>query len=154
MAEKDFAANVAARIKALREARGLSIRALAQRAELPPELVSRSERGLTVVTLPSLTKLCSALGTALPQFFDFDAALPATIIVNADIQRALDLLSGLDASSVKLAVRGLELLLSAGATRSGTSGSERPALGAIVPRASVPRRKREPASKRRPRPSG
>lgn len=82
-------------------------------------MVSRSERGATVITLPSVVKLCKALEMTLPEFFTFELELQPLQGVNPDLQKGLDLLSSLDARGLKRAVRGLELLLSAGSSADG-----------------------------------
>lgn len=39
---------------------------------MAPESVSRSERGVTDITLPNLAKIATGLGVDLPEFFSFD----------------------------------------------------------------------------------
>ena len=122
--EAEFAARVAARIHSLRTARGLSIRGLARAAELPPELVSRSEREKTLVSLPSLVKLSGAFGVSLSEFFEFEAEPALAEPMSLELRKAVTLLSSLDAGALKRAVRGLELLLTAGSMAVELSPSE------------------------------
>ena len=105
------AQQVAARITELRKARGLSIRELARRAGLPPELVSRSERGLTEITLSSLAKLCAGLMLDLPAFFDFARSAPAPEVHSSDLRRAVEMLAAVAPGRRRRAIRGLELML-------------------------------------------
>lgn len=63
------AQRVAAHLKFLRESRGWSIRELARHSGLAPESVSRSERGVTEVTITNLVRLCQGLGVTTSEFF-------------------------------------------------------------------------------------
>ena len=108
-----LADQIAARIKELREAHGLSIRALARKAGLPPELVSRSERGESVATVPSIAKICAAVEIDLPTFFAFDRAAEASELT-AEQSETLTLIATLPRSAQQKALRGLRMLLKAG----------------------------------------
>ncbi|MEJ2288833.1 MAG: helix-turn-helix domain-containing protein, partial [Deinococcales bacterium] len=61
--------DVGARIRALREERGLSIRALADRCTLSVNAISLIERGKTSPTVASLHLLAGALGVPIVDFF-------------------------------------------------------------------------------------
>jgi transcriptional regulator with XRE-family HTH domain len=120
-----FASVVAKRIRELREARGFSVRELGRRAQLPPESISRSERGITEITLTSLARVCAGLQVTLPEFFGSlpppkvaDAASSATI-------RVLRLLEDLPGERQEKVARALELLLGDGSAR--RTGRAKPA---------------------------
>jgi transcriptional regulator with XRE-family HTH domain len=57
------------RIRALRKRCGLSMRELALRSELSPALISYAERGVTSMSLVTLEKVLTALGTSITEFF-------------------------------------------------------------------------------------
>lgn len=61
---------VARRLKSLREARGHSIRRLAQRSGITPEMLSRAERAERTPSLETLAKLCEGLEVSVAEFFD------------------------------------------------------------------------------------
>lgn len=120
----DYGAKVATRIRELREGRGWSLRELARRSGLPPESVSRSERGLTEITITSLAKVCAGLEIDLPTFFAFakdeklDRLTPAA-------RRAVSLLRTLGEPHADALVRGLETVVRAaqsGTTRRASAG--------------------------------
>lgn len=143
MVESELAARVAERIRELREERGLSIRELARRSTLRPEVVSRSERGVTEVTISSLGKICNALMLDLPSFFDF-ARVPAPEVRSPDLLRAIKILSALPPERLTDVVTGLGLLLGrqdARTSRPSVAVEERPA-------GTPPGRKRSPRKSR------
>lgn len=104
----NFSEQVAARLRAFREARGLSVRELARRSALAPELISRGERGVTDISLASLERVCAGLGTDLVTFFDFAKDLGGR--ERAAARRIATLLREMDAQQVDDVVRGIELL--------------------------------------------
>jgi transcriptional regulator with XRE-family HTH domain len=63
---------VGQRIRAIREARGLSLRALAGLSGLSPNAISLIERGENSATVGSLHALATALGVTLSDFFRED----------------------------------------------------------------------------------
>lgn len=65
MARKGFGARLGARIRARREALGLTQAALAERANLTSNYVGVLERGLKLPTLDTLNTLAKALETTL-----------------------------------------------------------------------------------------
>ncbi|MEN9798197.1 MAG: helix-turn-helix protein [Pseudomonadota bacterium] len=132
----DFAAKVAARIRELREARGMSLRQLSRRSGVAPESVSRSERGISEVSLTNLSRIVHGLGVDLPAFFDFDR-LPdlETVSLRDDIARAVQLLNQARPAERKRILGALELL----------SGSEKPLPVAAEP---SPRRTGRTVSRR------
>ena len=107
----DFAAKVAARIRELREARGMSLRELSRRSGVAPESVSRSERGVSDVSLTNLARLSRGLGVDLPSFFDFDRLpdLPSAELRD-DLARGLELLRNARPEERRRIVGALELL--------------------------------------------
>lgn len=69
--------NVGERIRAIRKARGLSLRALAARAGLSVNAISLIERGENSPTVSSLHHLAGGLGTSITDFFREDDKLTA-----------------------------------------------------------------------------
>lgn len=61
--------NVAERIKSLREAAGLSKGKLAERAELSATYIGQLEMGIKQPTVETITRICTALGITLAEFF-------------------------------------------------------------------------------------
>lgn len=117
-----YTQRVAARIRELRTAGGLSLRELARRSGLVPESVSRSERGLTEITITNLAKLCMGLGMDLPSFFEFARRPARTASEPSDLRRAIGLVVTLSHSSLRVAIDRLERLHDAGSPkRSATS---------------------------------
>ncbi len=106
----DFAAKVAARIKELREARGLSLRELSRRSGLAPESVSRSERGINEISLTNLDRLCRGLGMDLPSFFDFAKKSP---VGEQDVVEIAALLRTLPAKKRSAVFHAIESLIGA-----------------------------------------
>ena len=98
-------------IRELRKAKGMSLRQLARRSGLPPESVSRSERGITEITLTNLAKLCDGLLIDLPSFFQFAKQPALKNQPSLEMKRATTLLSSLPKQKLRNIVRGLELLL-------------------------------------------
>jgi transcriptional regulator with XRE-family HTH domain len=64
---------VGARIRTLREQRGLSLRVLAERCGLSANAISKIERGENSPTVASLHLLASALGVPITEFFRDEA---------------------------------------------------------------------------------
>lgn len=69
MRDQEVARRIAARLTLLAESRGLSQRALARRAGLPPEVVSRAVRGHHTPSIATLERLCGGLEVSLASFF-------------------------------------------------------------------------------------
>jgi transcriptional regulator with XRE-family HTH domain len=117
-----FANIVAKRIRELREARGFSLRELGRRAGLPPESISRSERGVTEITLTSLARVCAGLQVTLPEFFgSLPPPAPSEAVSSATI-RILRLLEALSAEHQERVAKALDLLLREG----GVGRNKRP----------------------------
>jgi transcriptional regulator with XRE-family HTH domain len=112
-----FANIVAKRIRELREARGFSLRELGRRAGLPPESISRSERGVTEITLTSLARVCAGLQVTLPEFFgSLPPPAPSEAASSATI-RILRLIEALSAEHQERVAKALDLLLREGGVR-------------------------------------
>ncbi len=62
--------NVASRLRELREARGVSMRALAAKSGLSANALSMIERGKTSPSVSTLYKLADAMGVSITAFFD------------------------------------------------------------------------------------
>jgi transcriptional regulator with XRE-family HTH domain len=67
--ETDIDARIAARIRALRAERGLTLDGLAQAAAVSRAMLSRIERGESSPTAQLLVKICSGLGVTLSVLF-------------------------------------------------------------------------------------
>jgi transcriptional regulator with XRE-family HTH domain len=67
---EEIAPNVGPRIRTLREQRGLSLRALAERCRLSINAISLIERGENSPTVSSLHMLATALGVKITDFFE------------------------------------------------------------------------------------
>lgn len=65
---------VGMRVQELRKARGLSLRALAQKTGIAPGYLSAIERGQNSITIGKLKNLVSALGVTLSSFFADDGS--------------------------------------------------------------------------------
>ena len=61
--------DVGLRLKELREARNISMRALATKSGLSANALSMIERGKTSPSVSTLYKLADALGVSIPEFF-------------------------------------------------------------------------------------
>lgn len=62
--------DVGPRVRALRERRGLSMRALAELCELSPNAISLIERGITSPNVSTLHRLAGALQVHITEFFE------------------------------------------------------------------------------------
>lgn len=89
MDERDAAPNVGQRLRALREARGLSLRALAARCDLSVNAISRIERGEHSPTVTSLHLLAQALGVPIAAFFQSEQQ-STTVLVRGGNRMAAD----------------------------------------------------------------
>lgn len=79
--------NLGTRLRALRQQRGLSLRALAKLSELSPNTISLIERGVTSPTVSSLHQLASALGIPIDSLF-VDRAEKARVILTRANERS------------------------------------------------------------------
>lgn len=101
---------VARRIRELRMERGLSIRQLALRSGLPPEMISRSERAVSSPSMSTLDHVFSGLGVDPSEFFAHPTAFRGASAA-ASQRRFEALLDGLKAGEQDEVLRGLGLLL-------------------------------------------
>ena len=104
------AATVGNRVRALREGKGLSVRELARRAGLSPQVLSRTERALTEVTLTSLGRICEALGVSLPEFFAYASTPRHPEFRSPAAQRAARVLDRLAPEQASRVADGLEAM--------------------------------------------
>jgi transcriptional regulator with XRE-family HTH domain len=70
---------IAHRVHTLRQQRGLSLEALAQRCHVSKSMISLIERGESSPTAVVLERLAAGLGVALASLFDDDAAPPSPL---------------------------------------------------------------------------
>lgn len=70
--ERDLAGSAGRRVRALREARGLSLRDLAQRSGVSAPMLSQVERGETSPTLAVAAKIAAGLDLTLSQLLRLD----------------------------------------------------------------------------------
>jgi transcriptional regulator with XRE-family HTH domain len=76
--------NVATSLRELREARGISMRALATRSGLSANALSMIERGKTSPSVSTLYKLADALGVSITAFFGEEDAKKQVIFLKSD----------------------------------------------------------------------
>lgn len=74
-------------MRELREARGYSIRQLANRSEVTPEMVSRAERRRKTPSLETLARVCAGLGVSVAEFFAGSASDGA--LAGGEVQQTL-----------------------------------------------------------------
>ncbi|MFA5890118.1 MAG: XRE family transcriptional regulator [Actinomycetota bacterium] len=82
----DPAAQSGARIRTLREARGLSLRDLAQRSGVSAPMLSQVERRETSPTLAVAAKIAAGLGLSLSQLLRLDEEHHVVVVRRADRQ--------------------------------------------------------------------
>jgi transcriptional regulator with XRE-family HTH domain len=104
------AARVGNRVRLLREAKGLSIRELSRRSGLAPQVLSRTERAMTEITITSLGRICEALGLTLPEFFEEDAVPHHPEFRSPAAQRAAKVLAALPPEQANRVAHGLETM--------------------------------------------
>jgi transcriptional regulator with XRE-family HTH domain len=102
-----IAPNVGPRIRAIREQRGLSLRALAERCNLSTNAISLIERGENSPTVSSLHMLATALGVKITDFFE-DPNEHAVVFVRQD-QRLATHGNGLLMESLGIGLRNQQL---------------------------------------------
>lgn len=84
--------DIGAKLRLRRKVRGLSLKEVAQRAEVSIGLLSQIERGLTMPSVRSLGSICGALEMPVGWLFDApDAANDSAIVVRKHQRRVLDL---------------------------------------------------------------
>ena len=76
--------NVATRLRELREARGVSMRALAAKSGLSANALSMIERGKTSPSVSTLYKLADAMGVSITAFFDTENEKKQVVFLKQD----------------------------------------------------------------------
>ena len=76
--------NIGERLRELREARNISMRALATKSGLSANALSMIERGKTSPSVSTLYKLADALGVSITSFFGSDAERKQVVFLKAD----------------------------------------------------------------------
>lgn len=104
---EEVAPNVGPRIRAIREQRGFSLRALAERCNLSINAISLIERGENSPTVSSLHLLATALGVKIADFFE-DAHEHAVVLVRRE-QRLATQGDGLLMESLGIGLRNQQL---------------------------------------------
>ena len=104
---EEIAPNVGPRIRTIREQRGLSLRALAERCNLSINALSLIERGENSPTVSSLHMLATALGVKITDFFE-DPHEHAVVYVRRD-QRLATQGNGLLMESLGIGLRNQQL---------------------------------------------
>jgi len=69
IADSDIDGRIGARVRALRDGRGLTLEGLAERADVSRAMLSRIERGESSPTAQLLNKVCGGLGVTLSALF-------------------------------------------------------------------------------------
>jgi len=76
--------NIGERLRELREARNISMRALAAKSGLSANALSMIERGRASPSVSTLYKLADALGISITSFFGSDAERKQVVLLKAD----------------------------------------------------------------------
>ncbi|RJR18966.1 MAG: XRE family transcriptional regulator [Desulfobacteraceae bacterium] len=82
--EEDFEAHVGEKVKAVREARGLSLKDISQRTDLDPELLEQIEQGSLNPPLGTVIKLAKALDMKMGYLISGEENRPYTIVRKDD----------------------------------------------------------------------
>ncbi len=104
---RDDVPDVGARIRALRQQRGLTLRALADRCNLSVNAIGLIERGRNSPTVASLQSLARAIGVEITEFFQ-DSREDATVVVHAT-QRLTAKATGVIMESLGIGLRNQQL---------------------------------------------
>lgn len=86
--------DVSARLRELREERGISMRALAVRSGLSANALSMIERGKTSPSVSTLYKLAAALGVSITAFFGAEAGKKKVVFLKHDERARLSFTRG------------------------------------------------------------
>jgi transcriptional regulator with XRE-family HTH domain len=115
--------NVATSLRELREARGISMRALATRSGLSANALSMIERGKTSPSVSTLYKLADALGVSITAFFGTESEKKQIVFLKSDARARMaftrGVFEGLGGSQFSGRVEPFMLTLESGAS-SGT----------------------------------
>lgn len=87
--------NIGERLRELREARNISMRALATRSGLSANALSMIERGKASPSVSTLYKLADALGISITSFFGSDADRKQVVFLKADERPRVSFTHGL-----------------------------------------------------------
>jgi transcriptional regulator with XRE-family HTH domain len=91
---KDINSRIAARVRALRAAAGMSLEALANKSDVSRSMISLVERGETSPTAVVLEKIATGLGVTLASLFDEPSGAPNPVSTPRDRVRWKDPQSG------------------------------------------------------------
>lgn len=81
---------IGARIRSIRTATGLTQAAVAERAGLVFETVSRIERGVISPTVGTLVGIADALGVGLPDLVDVGAGVPQPQVLDESLAAVIE----------------------------------------------------------------
>jgi transcriptional regulator with XRE-family HTH domain len=87
--------NIGERLRELREARNISMRALATKSGLSANALSMIERGKTSPSVSTLYKLADALGISITSFFGSDAERKQVVFLKADERARMSFTRGI-----------------------------------------------------------
>jgi transcriptional regulator with XRE-family HTH domain len=87
--------NIGARLRELREARNISMRALATRSGLSANALSMIERGKASPSVSTLYKLADALGISITSFFGSDSQRKQVVYLKADERTRMSFTRGI-----------------------------------------------------------
>jgi transcriptional regulator with XRE-family HTH domain len=87
--------NIGERLRELREARNISMRALATKSGLSANALSMIERGKTSPSVSTLYKLADALGVSITAFFGSDAERKQVVFLKGDERRRVSFTRGI-----------------------------------------------------------
>ncbi|MFH1184172.1 MAG: helix-turn-helix domain-containing protein [Chloroflexota bacterium] len=87
--------DVAVRLRELREAQGISMRALAQRSGLSANALSMIERGRASPSVSTLNKLAEALGVSITEFFGHPQSREDVVLIRSDERARVSFSRGL-----------------------------------------------------------
>ena len=87
--------NVGERLRELREARNISMRALATRSGLSANALSMIERGRASPSVSTLYKLSEALGVSITAFFSSDAQRKQFVFLKGDVRSRISFTRGI-----------------------------------------------------------
>ena len=84
----EVVSGIGLKLKALRKARGYSLQALADRANVSAAAIHKIESNSMVPTISTLLKIAAALDKPVAYFVEEDEELAPTVKVEADMARA------------------------------------------------------------------
>src|SRR5512143_2752951 len=94
MPREALSVDVGVRLRELREARGISMRALAARSGLSANALSMIERGRTSPSVSTLYKLADALAIPVTEFFAPGAEKQNVLLIKADARTRVPFANG------------------------------------------------------------